>query len=72
MIQHFQYRSLYQNQQLPGWYLNFYFQKKQMEGIYHPDGSIEWTTPHSFDANTENLIKKQIHELMLFHEYDNR
>lgn len=52
--------------------MNFYFQKKQMEGIYHPDGSIEWTTPHSFDANTENLIKKQIHELMLFHVYDNR
>ncbi|PTY81288.1 DUF5342 family protein [Heyndrickxia sporothermodurans] len=72
MIQHFKYKSLYKNQQLPGWYISFYHQKEKHEGVYHPDGKIEWTSSYSFDTETEKNVKKQIHELMLYHVYDNR
>lgn len=72
IIQHFQYKSIYDNGQLPGWYISFYFQKEKKEGTYHRDGSIEWMKDYSFDQQTEEDIKKQIHELMLYHVYDNR
>lgn len=38
-------------------------------GIYHPDGNIEWKTD-GFAPKNEETIKKEIHEIMLFHVYD--
>lgn len=69
MITHFQYKSIYQHEQLPGWTFSFYFQKQKFSGVYHQNGSIEWTSncPKHED---ETLLKEQIHELMLFHVYD--
>lgn len=71
MIQHFQYNSLYQNEQLPGWTISFYYNKEKFEGIYHSDGRIEWITQHQLENGQEENLKKQIHELMLYHVYDN-
>lgn len=69
MISHFQFKSIYQNKQLPGWTFSFYFQRQKFSGIYHQNGDIAWTTaPPKLEEN-ENL-KRQIHELMLFHVYD--
>ncbi|HYK75042.1 MAG TPA: YheE family protein [Pseudoneobacillus sp.] len=69
MITHFQYKSIYQHEQLPGWTFSFYFQKQKFSGVYHQNGLIEWTSncPNTED---ETLLKGQIHELMLFHVYD--
>ncbi|NYV66755.1 DUF5342 family protein [Bacillus sp. Gen3] len=72
MIQHFQFQSLYKHEQLPGWNISFYFNKEKMEGIYHPDGRIEWQQRYTFDEGVEEKIKGRIHELMLYHVYDNR
>lgn len=72
MIQHFQYKSLYKNEQLPGWIISFYFDKERFEGTYHSDGRIEWSSPHKFKNNNEERLKNQIHELMLYHVYDKR
>jgi hypothetical protein len=60
---------MYQNQQLPGWTFSFYFNKHKYTGSYHQNGDIQWT---SLPPNTEDepKLKKQIHELMLFHVYD--
>jgi hypothetical protein len=69
MIAHFQFKPMYQNQQLPGWTFSFYFKQQKFTGIYHPNGDIEWTS--SFSENMDELsLKKQIHELMLYHVYD--
>ncbi|KAA0565137.1 YheE family protein [Rossellomorea aquimaris] len=69
MIQHFQYKSMFENKQLPGWTFSFYFSGTKYQGNYHKDGNIEWTgaTP---PADKEDTLKKQLHELMLFHVYD--
>lgn len=69
MITHFQYNSLYSNSQMPGWRISFYYKKKKLGAIYHPDGKIEWTSEPPLQEDEELLIK-QIHELMLFHVYD--
>lgn len=69
MLTHFQYKSIYQHQQLPGWTFSFYFKKQKFAGIYHQNGNIEWT---SIAPNLEDeaKLKEQIHELMLFHVYE--
>lgn len=67
MLQHFNYKPMYENTQLPGWTFSFLYQSKRYSGEYLPDGTIVWTgnTP-----SEEEKIKKMIHELMIFHVYD--
>ncbi|MDQ0174808.1 DUF5342 family protein [Bacillus chungangensis] len=67
-MQHFQYESLYHNEQIPGWRISFYFKKQKWEGIYHSNGKIEWRNP--LPAADQTDIEKQVHELMIFHVYD--
>lgn len=69
MISHFQYQSIYQHQQLPGWTFSFYYQKQKFTGIYHQNGQIEWTSIEP-NPKDEARLKEQIHELMLFHVYE--
>jgi hypothetical protein len=68
MISHFQFQSIYEKQQLPGWSFSFYYQKQKFTGIYHPNGKIEWTS--AVPQENESSLKGQIHELMLFHVYE--
>ncbi|MEQ2529623.1 hypothetical protein EKG37_10945 [Robertmurraya yapensis] len=68
MITHFQYKPLYENKEMPGWRFSFYYQKQKYNGIYFPDGKIEWSSDEV--PNDEEKIIKQIHEIMLFHVYD--
>ena len=67
MIQHFSFKPLFENQQLPGWSISFFYKQNRYEGIYEQDGTIKWngTTPPD-----EEQVKKMVHELMLFHVYD--
>lgn len=67
LIQHFSYKSMYENTQLPGWTFAFFFKNLRYTGEYLPDGVINWTdkTPPE-----EDKLKKMIHELMIFHVYD--
>lgn len=67
MLQHFQFKSMYENKQLPGWYIAFYYKSQKYSGEYLPDGTINWneTAPPNEDS-----VKKIVHELMLFHVYE--
>lgn len=69
MIQHFSYKPLYENTQLPGWALSFFYKQKRYQAEYRKDGSIRYTgeSPASEDLAG---VEKMIHELMLFHVYD--
>lgn len=67
MIQHFTFERLYAGE-MPGWRLSFYYNREKMTALYHGDGEIEIVQPQSFII-TEQL-KKDIHELMVFHVYD--
>ncbi|MDZ5470176.1 YheE family protein [Bacillus sp. 31A1R] len=69
MITHFQYKPLYENKQMPGWRISFYYKKQKFNGIYHPDGKIEWTSQQP-ESESEKEIMEHIHSLMYFHVYD--
>lgn len=71
MLQHFQYRPLYRDERIPGWNISFYFSGKRYEGIYRQDGKIDWLSGTPDARNLVNL-EKQIHDLMLYHVYDQR
>ncbi|RND00996.1 YheE family protein [Lysinibacillus halotolerans] len=69
MIQHFQFKPLFENNLLPGWVISFYYKQQQYKAEYKKDGKIVWlgTKP---SKEEEETVKKMIHELMLFHVYD--
>lgn len=69
MLQHFQYSPLYRNENIPGWNFSFYFNGKKYEGIYKQNGGIDWLT-QAPDAKSVQNIEKYIHDLMLYHVYD--
>ncbi|MFS0577248.1 YheE family protein [Sporosarcina sp. 179-K 3D1 HS] len=67
MLQHFSFKSMYENSQLPGWTIAFYFNNKRYTADYMPDGTIHWNgdTPPELDN-----VTKMVHELMTFHVYE--
>ena len=71
MISHFEWKSLYETDKIPGWKFSFYYDRKRYNGIYHKDGSINWvnTTPND---STKKELESKVHELMLYHVYDNQ
>ncbi len=69
MLTHFQYKSLYENTELPGWHISFYYLKQRYTGIYQQNGGIEWNETKPPEADRQKL-EKQIHELMLYHVYE--
>lgn len=71
MINHFEWKPLYESQQIPGWSISFFYNKKHYKGIYHKDGSITWTGILPEEEDKQELAA-QIHELMLYHVYDNQ
>lgn len=69
MIMHFQYKPLYENKNIPGWNISFYFEKQRFTGVYQKTGKIEWTSKPP-EPEVLNQLTSQIHELMLFHVYE--
>ncbi|MGN4127360.1 YheE family protein [Lysinibacillus sphaericus] len=67
MIQHFSFKPLFENTQLPGWTISFFYQRERYVTEYLKDGEIRWVGPI---PPNEDDVKKMIHELMLFHVYD--
>ncbi len=68
MLQHFSFKPMYENKQLPGWIFSFFYKQTRYSGEYLPDGSITWTS--TSPPADEESVKKMIHELMLFHVYE--
>ena len=71
MISHFTFQSLYQTEKIPGWSFSFYYEGKRYTGVYHKDGSIEWTNALPSESSLKEL-ESRLHELMLYHVYDNQ
>lgn len=69
MIQHFSYKPLYENTQLPGWALSFFYKQKRYQAEYKKDGGIRYIG-EAPPAEDLDRVEKVIHELMLFHVYD--
>ena len=69
MIQHFKFKPLFNNTQLPGWALQFFYKQRRYQAEYKKDGSIIYIGEQP-DASELAQVNKMIHELMLFHVYD--
>ncbi|TCP29298.1 hypothetical protein EV207_111100 [Scopulibacillus darangshiensis] len=71
MISHFTYKPFLSAESRRREYLfSFFFKGKAYKGIYRYNGAIEWLEGKPEGQHINNLQSK-IHELMLFHEYDN-
>jgi hypothetical protein len=68
MLQHFSFKPMYENKQLPGWTFSFFYKQTRYSGEYLPNGTITWTS--TTQPTDEEAVKKMIHELMLFHVYE--
>lgn len=69
MIQHFSFKPLYENAQLPGWALTFFYKQKRYQAEYKKDGTITFIGDAPLQEQLAD-VEKMIHELMLFHVYD--
>lgn len=69
MIQHFSFKPLYENTQLPGWALTFFYKQTRYKAEYKKDGGITFIGAAPAETERAN-VEKMIHELMLFHVYD--
>lgn len=69
MIQHFNFKSLFENNALPGWAISFYYKQQLYKAEYRKDGQIVWLNDKPSDGDLPT-VEKMIHELMLFHVYD--
>ena len=69
MIQHFKFKPLFENAQIPGWAVSFFYKTSRYNAEYQKDGTIAFigaVPPIEDRAN----IEKMVHELMLFHVYE--
>ncbi|MEK4627217.1 MAG: YheE family protein [Solibacillus sp.] len=69
MIQHFSYKPLFENSQIPGWSITFFYEQQRYTAEYYKDGSIQFIGPTPGHEQLAN-VEKMIHELMLFHVYE--
>ncbi|MEC1180836.1 YheE family protein [Metasolibacillus meyeri] len=69
MIQHFHFKPLYENKQLPGWFISFFYKQQRYQAEYHKDGSIRFIDASPAEEDLA-VVEKMVHELMLFHVYD--
>lgn len=69
MIQHFSYKPLFENSQIPGWTVSFFFQQQRYLAEYYKDGRIQFIGNVPNEEQLTN-VEKMVHELMLFHVYE--
>lgn len=67
MITHFRFKPMFENTQIPGWIVSFYYNQKSYKAEYSKDGNIEWIG--EIPGEIEE-VEKKVHELMLYHVYD--
>ena len=42
MIQHFSYKPLFENSQIPGWSISFFYNQQRYQAEYYKDGRIQF------------------------------
>lgn len=67
MIQHFNVKPLFENNQIPGWSISFFYKQQRYQAEYAKDGAIHFAGQAPAERTQ---IEKMIHELMTFHVYE--
>lgn len=67
MIQHFNVKPLFENSQIPGWAISFFYKQQRYQAEYEKNGTIHFIGA----VPSERVqIEKMVHELMTFHVYE--
>lgn len=69
MISHFQWKEIKNNWINREWAISFYYKGEHVKGSYFKDGSIDLPLD-SFPREEQDKITSQIHDLMLYHVYE--
>ncbi|ARK29150.1 YheE family protein [Halalkalibacter krulwichiae] len=69
MLSHFQWKELRNNLVRREWAFSFFFDGNYITGIYHKNGEIDWGEAN-LTSNQKEILEPQIHDLMLYHVYE--
>ncbi|TWI56194.1 YheE family protein [Halalkalibacter nanhaiisediminis] len=69
MISHFQWKELRNNLVRREWTISFFHKGQYITGIYHQNGTIAWNES-LLTNDSKKELEPQIHELMLYHVYE--
>ncbi|UTR09209.1 YheE family protein [Evansella sp. LMS18] len=70
MISHFNYKEIKNNLINQEWSFSFFYKQKRYTGKYYKDGSIKWTSPEDINEEDRKFLETAIHDLMLYHVYE--
>ncbi|MCA0989215.1 DUF5342 family protein [Guptibacillus algicola] len=70
MLSHFQYKQIGPKVRKPKWEVSFFYQGAYYRSLYLHNGEFDWFEPSPKEEDKSKL-QSQIHELMLFHVYEN-
>ncbi|GAE35657.1 DUF5342 family protein [Halalkalibacter akibai] len=70
MISHFQWKELKNNLVRSEWAFSFFHEGHYYTGTYFKDGSINWNQD-TLTLEKKKLLEPKLHDLMLFHVYEN-
>lgn len=70
MITHFQLKEIKNNMINQEWEFSFHYNKTLFRGKYFKDGHIKWLSPTSIEQEDERFLTSCVHDLMLYHVYE--
>ena len=70
MLEHFQLKELKNNMANQEWEFTFYFEQRRFRGRYYKNGEIRWLHNEPADENEAAFLTSAIHDLMLYHVYE--
>ncbi|WP_416149162.1 DUF5342 family protein [Salipaludibacillus sp. HK11] len=70
MLTHFQLKEIKNNMINQEWDFTFYYKRLFYKGKYFKDGRIQWISPSSIDQDDKVFLAGCVHDLMLYHVYE--
>lgn len=70
MLTHFQLKEIKNNMINQEWEFSFHYNKSLFRGKYFKDGQIKWLSPSSIEQEDEKFLTTCVHDLMLYHVYE--
>jgi len=70
VLTHFQLKEIKNNMINQEWEFSFHYNKSLFRGKYYKDGKIKWLSPSSIDLEDKKFLTTCVHDLMLYHVYE--
>jgi hypothetical protein len=70
LLTHFQLKEIKNNMINQEWEFSFFYKKNRYRGKYYKNGDIKWLSPSSLEEEEEKFLSSCVHDLMLYHVYE--